>query len=185
MTETLSYTVIHKDNEFELRQYPAHIKAEVEVSAEDYKSAVQKAFNILAGYIFGGNISQQSIAMTTPVTASSSQKIAMTTPVTVTGSDTFTVAFIMPSAYDLQSLPLPADARVRLTPVEPQRMAVIRFRGYFPLERIEQSKARLLQWAEAHELQPTGEFTVAGYNPPWVPGFLARNEVLIAVQAAA
>ena len=31
-------------------------------------------------------------------------------------------------------------------------------------------------------METEGDFIVAGYNPPWVPGFLARNEVLIQVK---
>jgi len=85
MTETLKYTLVKKENELELRQYAAHIKAEVTIEAKSYRLAVENAFGILAGYIFGNNISTQKIAMTTPVTTNRSEKIAMTTPVTISG----------------------------------------------------------------------------------------------------
>ncbi|MEQ1708454.1 MAG: heme-binding protein [Terricaulis sp.] len=49
----------------------------------------------------------------------------MTAPVTQSGRDgAWVVRFVMPSAYTLETLPLPNDARVRLVPVSPQRFAV-------------------------------------------------------------
>lgn len=100
MIETLNYSVIKKENAIELRQYPAHIKAEVDVTDTTYQKAIYKGFSTLAGYIFGDNIKAKKIEMTTPVQVTNSQKIAMTKPVTVSGEGgegTFTVAFIMPS----------------------------------------------------------------------------------------
>jgi len=182
MTETLKYTVIKKQNEIELRQYAEHIKAEVTVEAQNHKLAVEKAFNILAGYIFGNNVSTQKIAMTTPVTTFKSERIAMTTPVTVSGKDQFTVAFIMPSAYTISSLPLPKDEQVRLSRVPACKMAAIRFNGYFNEEKISRNKEKLSLWLKAEGLEPEGDFVIAGYSPPWVPGFIARNEVLVRVE---
>ena len=37
-------------------------------------------------------------------------------------------------------------------------------------------------WLEEQGLKTEGDFIVAGYNPPWIPGFLARNEVLIMIK---
>ena len=197
MTETPRYSVIRKQAEIELRQYPGRIQAEVSVVGDDYKSAVERGFNILAGYIFGNNTSRQSIemtapvqvsqpqriAMTTPVQVSQSERIAMTTPVTVTGKGSFTVAFIMPSEYALETLPIPKDSSIRFTVIPIHQMAAIRFSGYFRQDNINSNKKRLIQWLEQEGLQTEGDFIVAGYSPPWVPGFLARNEVLVKIKA--
>jgi hypothetical protein len=121
--------------------------------------------------------------MTTPVQASQSEKIAMTTPVTVSGESSFTVAFIMPSEYTLETLPQPKDNRVHFTPIPARSMAAIRFSGYFQQETILKNKQRLRQWLGEQGLETEGDFIVAGYNPPWVPGFLARNEILIQIKA--
>ncbi len=183
MTETPKYSIIKKKNEIELRQYPRYIQAEVSIAENDYKSAIEKGFGFLAGYIFGNNISRQKIEMTTPVQVSQSQKIAMTTPVTVTGSDRFTVAFIMPSEYSLETLPIPKDNHIHFTLIPVHTMAAIRFSGYFQQNLINKNKQILSQWLEEEGLETEGDFIVAGYNPPWVPGFLARNEILIKVKA--
>lgn len=182
MTETPKYSVILKQKEIELRQYAGYIQAEVDTDGQGYKTAIENGFNILAGYIFGNNVSRQKIEMTTPVQASRSEKIAMTTPVTVTGTNRFTVAFIMPSGYTLETLPMPKDSRIRFKVISPHQIAAIRFSGYFQPENIRKNKDHLRQWLEEQRLETEGDFIVAGYNPPWVPGFLARNEVLIRIK---
>ena len=184
MAETPKYSVSKKQNEIEIRQYSGYIQAEVTVEDKNYKSAIERGFNVLAGYIFGNNVSRQKIEMTTPVQTSQSEKIAMTTPVTITGASNFTVAFIMPAEYTLETLPQPNDTRVHFTHIPVRTMAAIRFSGYFQQETIQKNKHHLSHWLDAYGLETEGDFIVAGYNPPWVPGFLARNEVLIQVKSA-
>jgi hypothetical protein len=180
MTETPKYSILTKEKDIEIRLYPAYIQAEVEVADKDHKGAVEKGFNILAGYIFGNNVSRQKIDMTAPV--QSSQKIAMTTPVVVSGQGTFRVAFIMPSAFTLESLPVPNDSRIHFISLPEHRMAAIRFSGYFNQGTIRKNMDQLRLWVEEKHLVTEGDYIVAGYNPPWVPGFLARNEVLVRIK---
>jgi effector-binding domain-containing protein len=183
MAETPKYSVSKKQNEIEIRQYSGYIQAEVTIEDTNYKSAIERGFNLLAGYIFGNNISRQKIEMTTPVQASQSEKIAMTAPVTITGESSFTVAFIMPAEYTLETLPQPKDVRIHFTQLPARSMAAIRFSGFFRQETIEKNKQRLSHWLGEQGLETEGDFIVAGYNPPWVPVFLARNEVLIQIKA--
>jgi effector-binding domain-containing protein len=182
MAQTPKYSVIKKQNEIEIRQYLAYIQAEVVIDEKNYKSAIEKGFGVLAGYIFGNNISKQKIEMTSPVQASRSEKIEMTTPVTVSGESSFTVAFIMPSAYTLETLPQPIDSRVHIKLIPERSLAAIRFSGFFRQDAIQKNKQRLSKWLQDQGIEAEGDFIVAGYNPPWVPGFLARNEVLIQVK---
>jgi len=182
MTETLKYALIKKAKQVELRRYPAHIKAEVEVSGLTYQKAIYQGFSILAGYIFGDNIDTEKIAMTSPVQVSNPKKIEMTKPVTVRGDETFTVAFIMPAKYTLETLPKPKDPRINLTKVDSVVMAALRFSGYFSENKVRQAKGRLQGWIAQEGLEAEGDFIVARYNPPWVPWFLARNEVMIQIK---
>jgi effector-binding domain-containing protein len=182
MTETPRYSIINKENDIELRLYPAYIKAEVSIVETTYQKAVFKGFNFLADYIFGNNIKAEKVAMTTPVQVSQSQKIAMTKPVTVSGDGNYTVAFIMPSEFTLETLPIPKNEAVRFTSVPSQTMAVIRFSGYFQERGVNKAKQHLSKWLEKEGLEPEGDFIVAGYNPPWVPWFLTRNEVMIVIK---
>ena len=183
MTESPNYSILKKENKIELRLYPNFIKAEVTIQDINYRSAVFKGFNILADYIFGNNVKAEKIAMTTPVQVSQSQKIAMTKPVTVSGDGNYTVAFIMPSEFTMDSLPIPKNDKVKFLSVPSQTMAAIRYSGYFKESSISKAKQQLKSWLEKEGLETEGDFIIAGYNPPWIPGFLARNEVLISIKA--
>jgi len=178
MTETLNYSVIKKENNFELRQYPVHLKALVEIADTSYQKALYKGFSILAGYIFGENRNSMKIDMTSPVQVSESTKIAMTKPVIVSGEGLYSVAFIMPSEYTLESLPIPTNSEIRIIIEEARIIAVLRFSGYFSERKVNKAKEHLGQWLTKEGWESRGDFIVARYNPPWVPWFLARNEVM-------
>ncbi len=182
MTESPKYSIIKNENAIELRQYPALIKAEVEVEDSTYREAINKGFRILAGYIFGANYKTKEIAMTSPVQVSQSQTIAMTKPVTISGDETYTVAFIMPSEYTLETLPKPEHPAIRLSIQESQTIAAIRFSGFFRRNQVEKAQQRLTSWLEKEGLEMESGFIAAGYNPPWVPKFLARDEVMVRVR---
>lgn len=183
MTETPNYAVIKKENGIEVRKYPAYIKAEVEVPDTSYQKAAYSGFRILAGYIFGDNNSAETLAMTSSVQVSNAEKIAMTKPVTISGDKSFTVAFIMPSKYTLETLPRPKHPGIRFTLVDAPIMAAVRFSGYFQKNRIRKAKRRLEDWITQGNIEGEGDFIVARYNPPWVPWFLARNEVMIQINS--
>jgi hypothetical protein len=183
MTETPKYAVIKKANQVELRRYPAHIKAEVDVVGLTYQKAIYQGFSILATYIFGDNTRTEKIAMTSPVQVSNPKKIQMTRPVTVSGDETFTVAFIMPAKFTLETLPKPKDHRINLTKIDSEVMAALRFSGYFSERKVRKAKGRLGDWLAQEGLEAQGVFIVARYNPPWVPWFLARNEVMIQIKS--
>ena len=129
-TEEPAFKSVLKDGEFEVRDYPALVLAEVTVTGEQNEAA-NRGFRMLAGYIFGGNRSRQSIALDAAASqAPSSEKIAMTAPVTqVPNGGTWVVRFTMPSTYTLGSLPVPNDTRIQLRQASPSRFAVLRFSG--------------------------------------------------------
>lgn len=181
MTETPRYDLIARHEDIEIRRYAGYIKAEVTVDGGNYKNVMEKGFRVLADFIFGNNVSRQKIAMTTPVQARPAEKIAMTTPVTVTMSGEYAVAFIMPAAYTTDTLPIPNDPRIRFSLVPEHTAAAIRFNGYFNQAKIDRNKERLIHWLAEQGLETDGDFILAGYNPPWVPGFLARNEVMVRI----
>lgn len=182
MTETPSDSVIRKENDIELRHYPAYIKAEISIVEKSYRKAVFKGFNILADFIFGNNIKSEKIAMTSPVQVSQSQKTAMTKPVTISGDGNYIVAFIMPLEFRLNTLPQPKNDAVQFSSLPSHTMATIRYSGYFQGPKIKKAKFRLKTWLEKEGIQTNGDFIVAGYNPPWVPWFLTRNEVMIEIK---
>ena len=139
-------------------------------------------FSPLANFIFGGNTSRQKIAMTAPVSAQpQSEKIAMTTPVAVTGQGEYTVSFMIPKEYTIDTLPVPDDKRVRFVEHPPQTFAAVRFSGPFRQPNFDRYIKKLHTWMAENDLQAKGEPIIAGYNPPITPNFLKHNEILIQI----
>ena len=184
--EEPEFAAVSIEGDFDIRDYPALVVATVTVSGSRDEAA-NAGFRLLAGYIFGGNTRRQRVAMTAPVVQerATSERIPMTAPVTQSGSDgAWVVRFIMPSAYTLESLPAPDDARVRLIPVPPQRFAVVRFSGLAKPADVERRTATLKAFMERRQLRAAGVPLLARYNPPWTPWFMRRNEVWIPIAEA-
>jgi SOUL heme-binding protein len=146
--EEPSYTLVENRDGYEIREYAGYIVAEVEVEG-DMREALNGGFRQLAGYIFGGNMTKSSIAMTAPVmdTAKASENIAMTVPVmdTLSNSGKHIVAFTMPSKYTLENLPKPNNANIRFRVVENTRRAVLRYTGYATETRVDTKKKSLTE----------------------------------------
>jgi SOUL heme-binding protein len=188
--EEPAFESIKKEGDFEVRQYRGFIVAETFVKG-DMDAAGSEAFRAIAGYIFGGNISasansSEKIAMTAPVTMekTTSEKIAMTAPVTMEKSadENYRVHFVMPSQYTMQTLPKPVNPKVTLREVAAQKMAVIRFSGFSTDEKVRVKTEELTGWIDKQGLKIIGKLQFARYDPPMMPPFLRRSEIMIAVK---
>ena len=183
--EQAKYSLFKKADGYEIRNYPAHIVAQTVVEGISVNGdAFNKGFSIIAGYIFGGNVKKESIAMTAPVVAQqSSEKIAMTVPVTASAKGTSqVVSFVMPSGYTLATLPTPNDSRIKLLEVPEQKMAVLKFSWYRNDGRFEKMRKQLFADLARDNITIIGTPIFAGYNPPWTPPWMNRNEIMVQVQ---
>jgi len=181
--EKTEYTLIESKKDYEIRLYPEHIVAQTTVKG-NYQDALSEGFRIVAGYIFGGNTKKESIAMTSPVIEkkSTSQSIAMTAPVTASvEGESRTIAFGMPRSYTLETLPTPNDSRVKIITIPEKKMAAIRFSGYRSDDSVQAKKQKLLSALEKDNVRVIGELQYAGYNAPWTPPWMTRNEVLVEI----
>jgi hypothetical protein len=182
--EQPDYTVTITDGAIEIRSYGPMIAAETEVKGER-EAAINEGFRLVAGYIFGANKPNAKIAMTAPVQQQSTRKIAMTAPVTQqTTGDSWTVRFIMPSKWTLETLPVPNDTRVTLKPMPAKRMLVIRFSGSANDSLIQTKTDELRRYAAEKVLATVGEPLLAFYNPPWTLPFFRRNEIMLELAAS-
>jgi hypothetical protein len=180
------FETLRRSGDFELRRYAPMIVAETFVQG-DLSEASGEGFRVIAGYIFGNNVSvrgagSEKVAMTAPVTMeAASEKIAMTAPVTTEAgaSEGYRMHFVMPSAYTLETLPRPRDTRVRLREIPAQRMAVVRFSGFAGEEKVRERTNDLLEWLRTEGLKAAGAPQLARYDPPWTLPFLRRNEVMV------
>jgi hypothetical protein len=165
VVETAKYDVVLEKGEFEIRRYHKMLKATV-------GSTVGSQFNRLFQYISGNNKSRAKIDMTSPVITS--EKIEMTAPVLSTGES---MSFVLPSKYSFDTVPEPNDPAVSIGEAPERYVAVIRFRGLAWREDVEKKTKRLLDWLSNEGVEHEGEPFLMQYNPPFVPGFLRRNEV--------
>jgi len=184
--EEAAYTVVIKDEKFEIRDYAPHILAETFVEG-DFEEAGNKAFNVLFGYISGDNRSREKLAMTAPVSQEpKGEKIKMTAPVGQQRvQERWAVSFMMPASYTLETLPEPEDPKVTLRQVPARRMAVVRYSGFWNEKGYLRYKLELESWINENGLTIVGDPIWARYNAPFTPWFMRRNEILIPVDAGA
>lgn len=169
MTEELDYAVVRRFGDFEVRSYPEFAVVEC-VERGDFGSAGNRAFGPLFRFISGDNRAGRSIAMTAPVLQQSSE------------AGEHRVAFVMPAAMDAASVPEPRSGRLRTRSVAEHDMAVRRFSGSWSERRMAEQARELADAMRREGLTPSGEVTLARFDPPWRPGFLRRNEVMIALR---
>ena len=181
--EEPKYEVIRQFDTVELRQYAPYVVAEVvlDASAED---AGNRAFPILAGYIFGKNKGERKLAMTAPVTQTAVPvKMEMTAPVTQAAvSGGMRVQFVLPEGVTLESAPEPLDPRVQLRLVPASQWAAIRYSGTWSQANYDEHLGKLQAALAAAGVATRGEPVLARYNGPMTPWFLRRNEIWLALR---
>lgn len=166
----------------ELRLYEPCVRAETVVEASTSEAAANAGFRRLAGYIFGGNERAEKIAMTAPVSqARAGETIAMTAPVTqvAAGDGRWLVTFTMPRGRTIANLPTPKDAAVSLHAIPARRVAVLRYSGTTPPDRVGAMETSLRDALAKAGIEAPGTALSARYDPPSVLPFLRRNEIWI------
>lgn len=167
-TEKQQYRVVKKESDFEIRFYPPATFATIRSAAKNYRELSGSGFRKIAGYIFGNN--------------ETSAKIAMTSPVHMDINETeSSMSFVMPSEYDIKSLPRPNDSKVVIHESPSEYAAAIEFGGFANDETISKYAAQLKTLLEEKGIKPTGHYRYLGYNPPYQ--LIGRkNEVIVAVE---
>ena len=182
--EQPSYEVVGHAGPAEIRAYGPRLAAETVLDS----GTRDQAFGLLAGYIFGKNRARgggggaTKIAMTTPVEMRS-DAIAMTAPVEAAKAATrVAMRFYLPASLTRATAPEPTDPRVRVVEAPGGTMAVLRFSGSTEDARIAERTEALLRELRGSAWMPEGEPVFLGYDPPFTPPFLRRNEVSVAVR---
>ena len=78
--------------------------------------------------------------------------------------------------------PEPLDEQVRIRKEPGRLMAAVRYSGTWSEEAYEKNKALLETYIQKRGLKKAGVPVWARYDPPFMPWFLRRNEVLIPVE---
>lgn len=166
-TEEQKYTVIQKEKDFEIRFYPSTTVATINSNAKTYKDLSGPGFRTLAGYIFGGNETNASISMTSPVHMDINDSAS-------------SMSFVMPSSYTEENLPKPNDPKVLIHKTADEYVAVIRFGGYASDKDLVFYSAKLQDLLKEKGITSYGNARFLGYNPPFQL-VDRRNEIIVSV----
>lgn len=184
------YRLTEQDGDVEIRRYEPYLVAETLV-AGTFGEAGNEGFRRLFNYITGANHTQTEISMTAPVAqaageqAAGGREIAMTAPVGQSAAEAgYWVSFVVPSQFTLASVPRPLDPRVRVREISGQVVAALRYSGFWGEQKYRAKEAELLDYLAARGLTPAGAAQFARYNPPFLPPFMRRNEILVPLVAA-
>lgn len=164
--ETPQYKVIKNIGEVEIRQYPKMVVAQTTLPDTAMDKSMNNGFRTIAGYIFGGN--------------DSNQKIAMTAPVVVKMGDTSTMYFVMPKQYKKDELPEPSSNKVKILEEGEKTLAVITYSGFSSAEKVDTYRQKLATILNQQNIKTVGPFMYMGYNAPW-DIIKRRNEVAVEV----
>jgi len=171
MTERQKFKVLEDFDDFELREYDPCVIAEISV-ADDYSGATSKAFGSLFRYISGGNQKSEKIAMTAPVISSTHETMT---------SRQWNISFVMPAGTTLADLPVPQQSQVTLRALPAEKCLAISFRGKASASVCERKEADLRAFARGKGYELSSETRICRFDPPFKPGFLHYNEIVIPV----
>ncbi|MGB4588621.1 MAG: heme-binding protein [Clostridiaceae bacterium] len=160
--ETAPYEVLKKDGKFEIRSYEELIT----VGVKENNLVSGNGFGSIFQYISGDNENREKISMTTPV-------------INELNEEGVTTEFVMPRRYNASTLPKPENKNLSIKKLESRTVLAITFNGSINDQRLRFYKKLLLDYAKKNSLTTTGIFRLARYNPPFIPSFLRRNELLI------
>jgi hypothetical protein len=172
MTARQEFRVLRTYGDFEVREYSPCVIAEVKVTAE-YSKAGSAGFGHLFRYISAGNKTAEKIAMTAPV-------IAAQKPTKSQENEWF-VSFVMPSGSTFGHLPHPDDPQVVLRELDAETCVAKSFRGRATTELSESKAKQLRSQAAKVGLALSEETRVCRFDPPFKPGILQYNEIVIPV----
>lgn len=166
--EEPKFELLDNFGDVEIRKYSQMVIAETWVEGE-FGAAGNEGFRRNASYIFGGNQRKQKISMTAPVFQEEKEGKKR-------------VVFVMPAEKNFIDMPSPDDSRVVLKEIPPKKMAALKYSGTWSEERYLEKVKELQDFLRNKGIKTKGLPILARYNPPWIPWFLRRNEVLIEIE---
>ena len=162
--EEPQYELLSEYEGFEIRRYSESVQARLLTPSSGW-SGSSGGFRRIAGYIFGGNETNQRIAMTAPVQMWDTDSGSM-------------MSFTMPSKYSIKDLPSPIDKGVEIVEVDEYVVAVLPFSGFSRTSKAKRLMAKLETLLQASGLTARGAPVLAVYdNPGTTLPFMRRNEI--------
>jgi hypothetical protein len=165
--ETAPYLVTTRESRIEVREYPALTLVSTPMPAS--ADGEGGGFMTLFGYISGENEESEKISMTTPVFMNDTD-------------DGREMSFVIPQDVAARGAPRGTKPSVEIKRMPKGSYVVYRLEGARSDEKIRSAKEALTKWMDLTEHEAAGPFIFAGYDPPFTPSVLQRNEVLVRLQ---
>ncbi len=164
--ESPAYTASNQSKDFEVRDYDSMTIVSTPMAAIDEKSS--ESFMRLFRYISKDN--------------ETSQKISMTTPVLMTMDEGKNrMSFVVPKDIVAKGVPKPKSPEIKIENFPAGRYATYRFSGSWDQKRAKEAEMKLREWVKTQNLKVSGAALLAGYDPPFTPKVMRRNEVLLRI----
>lgn len=182
--EKPEYEVVLEVGKVEYRKYKSYIIAETEVvDVEDWNDAANEGFARLFDYITGDNNGAEKISMTAPVQQSKvrAEDLRLQQTEQLADEQGWKISFMLPSSYSLTDAPAPEDDRIVLRMVPEKTVAALRYSGRWTERNFDKYASRLMEALAEDDVETRGTPESAVYNPPFMPAFMRRNEVLVEV----
>jgi DNA gyrase inhibitor GyrI len=167
--QSAPYQVVRSDGNFEVRDYPA--LTVIETPMTHAGNSADGSFMRLFRYITGQNEAKAKIPMTTPVFMSGNSPDAI-------------MSFVLPATLSVDKTPKPLDGSVKVRILPAGRYAVLRFSGGRNSKPEAESFDRLKAWMGTQGLRTSSPPVYAYFDPPWTPGFIRRNEVMLRIETS-
>lgn len=157
------YTVKERLGRVEVREYPALLLAQTPTRRE--MEGKDGSFMRLFRFITKGNTAAQPIPMTTPVIYRGEGAAEA-------------MAFVLPETMKAAEAPAPLDPTVKIETRQAGTYAVLRMKGPRRSKGREAAVAEIDAAVAQSGWRTDGPPEFAFYDPPWIPWFMEKNEVL-------
>lgn len=159
--QTFPYEVITSSPRFEVRKMGEYFVVKSSVK----ENMGYEGFNDCFRYISGDNETGQKFSMTTPVINKLDDQRMQDTAFVLLNQDQF------PNPH----------GHARVEKVSSSTMVVIKFKGNISKAIIHQKIQELKAYISSQNYDIKDGPWLARYNPPFIPGFLKRNEIMMEV----
>ena len=161
--EEANYTIIDKNDIYEIRKYSDRLAVETMTSGID--SNFRKLFN----YISGRNDTEEKIKMTTPVTQ-------------VEKNGNMSMQFYLPSKFNSENVPSPSREDVKIINIEGGYYAVLRYSGRASDGNFLKHKKILEEELQKNKVSIISPPIRATYDSPFTLPMNRRNEAMFKVE---
>jgi len=179
-----SYFTLSETGFKEIRDYKPFLLAQIEIENSIFEEALNQAHKQVGAYFSSQNSGERSLVDNNNSKTLFPQKIPLMYPIFYSKNElVWRIAYVIPSKYSLQTVPLPLDSRIKILETPERIVAVIKFSGQLTSEKISQKVRDLKKWIQYHDsFFPVSGPVIAQYASTSSISFLRRYEIHIEIK---